>query len=120
MPTPSTGQLIDTAAAAYKAGRLRLARSYLDEAIAQPDAAEHSSRIRLGKDLLVRAGAYDQVWVPAIPNWRRCPALGNACSDADTHCGGECALVSAGWELPLEIDDVAANELAQRAKERLL
>ena len=93
-PTPD---LIDAAARCYRDGDFALARQHLDEAIAQPDAADHAKRIRSGKDLLVLVGAYDRVWVPEVAHWRRCPATDSACPNGDAECKDECRLVADGW-----------------------
>ena len=92
----STHDMVEAAARAYRVGDLKECRRHLDMAAAQDDAAEHYTRIRSGKDLLIMLGAYDRCWVPEVAHWRECPALG-ACPHGDRDCKDECELEVAGW-----------------------
>lgn len=100
----STKELLDEAAAAYQRRDWKAAVAAMDAAKAAPDAADHVARIRTGNDLLVLAGARDQVWVPAVPNYRRCPATESACPYADTECTFACGLEEGGWPVIRETE----------------
>ena len=96
MNARNTEAMLDAAAAAFVRLDYPACKRHLEDAMAQPDAADHYRRIRRGRDMLIRAGGLDTVWVPAVSHWRACPALG-ACPAADRQCADRCDLEAAGW-----------------------